>query len=49
MKKMAKLNIIVMKTIKKELMCGDVGFGAMQEPIEIAKFVENVWQFSLTI
>ena len=30
---MVEMNIIVLNTIEKVLMCGDVGVGAMQEPL----------------
>ena len=32
-RKLQKLNIIVLKTVEKTLMCGDKGLGAMMEPI----------------
>lgn len=30
------MNVLVINTIKKKLMCGDVGYGAMEEPYNIA-------------
>lgn len=39
---MVKMNIIVLKTVEKVLMCGDVGLGAMQEPSTIAQVVHEI-------
>lgn len=36
-KKLRKLNIIVLNTVKKLLVCGDEGFGAMEEVNQICK------------
>lgn len=36
------MNIIVLNTIEKALMCGDVGFGAMQEPLQLRLIVHSL-------
>lgn len=35
------MNIIVIDAISKKLMCGDIGYGAMEEPKKIAEIVYN--------
>ena len=41
-KKLRKLNIIVLNTIKKLLACGDEGFGAMEETDQICKITTEI-------
>jgi len=42
--KLKKLNIIVLKTVKKILACGDEGFGAMESPFEIYSTILTILQ-----
>lgn len=35
------MSIIVIDAISKKLMCGDIGYGAMEEPKKIAEIVYN--------